>query len=80
MPKILEDPRDRILTEAREMIKENGYEELSMRKLAKACDIGIGTLYNYFKNKHSIVLEIIRLDWELSLNRLEKVRGLSGKF
>lgn len=80
MPKILENPRDKILTEAREMIKENGYEKLSMRNLAKACNIGIGTLYNYFKNKHSIVLEIVRLDWEASLNRLEKVRGFSSTF
>lgn len=80
MPKILENPRDKILTEAREMIKENGYEKLSMRNLAKACNIGIGTLYNYFKNKHSIVLEIVRLDWEASLNRLEKVRGVSSTF
>ncbi|WP_338630663.1 helix-turn-helix domain-containing protein [Clostridium baratii] len=78
MPKILENPRDKILTEAREMLKENGYENLSMRKLAKACNIGLGTLYNYFKNKHSIVLEIIRLDWESSLNRLEKVKVLVG--
>lgn len=80
MPKILENPRDKILTEAREMIKENGYEKLSMRNLAKACNIGIGTLYNYFKNKHSIVLEIVRLDWKASLNRLEKVRGFSSTF
>ena len=80
MPKILENPRDKILTEAREMIKENGYEKLSMRNLAKACNIGLGTLYNYFKNKHSIVLEIVRLDWEASLNRLEKVREFSGTF
>ncbi|MDU4910185.1 TetR/AcrR family transcriptional regulator [Clostridium baratii] len=80
MPKILENPRDKILTEARVMIKEYGYEKLSMRKLAKACDIGIGTLYNYFKNKHSIVIEIVRIDWEVSLNRLERVTEFSGTF
>lgn len=80
MPKILENPRDKILTEARKMIKENGYEKLSMRKLAKASNIGIGTLYNYFKNKHSIVIEIVRIDWERSLNRLQKVKEFSGTF
>lgn len=80
MPKILENPRDKILTEARGMIKENGYEKLSMRNLAKACDIGLGTLYNYFKNKYSIVIEIVRIDWGVSLNRLEKVRDFSCTF
>ncbi|MGL4569882.1 MAG: TetR/AcrR family transcriptional regulator [Clostridium sp.] len=80
MPKILENPREKILIEAKVILKENGYEALSMRKLAKNCDIGIGTVYNYFKNKYSIATEIVRLDWSTAINDLDKIKLLEISF
>ncbi|MGG7096866.1 TetR/AcrR family transcriptional regulator [Clostridium sardiniense] len=80
MPKILENPKEKILSEARFMIKEDGYSKLSMRNLAQSCGIGLGTVYNYFKNKHSIVLEIIRGDWKEVILKLKDVNKLDKGF
>lgn len=80
MPKILDNPKEKILSEARFMIKEDGYSKLSMRSLAKRCGIGLGTVYNYFKNKHSIALEIIRGDWEDVTFTLKNVNKLDISF
>lgn len=76
MPKILESPKEKILYEAKLMLKEQGYRELSMRILAKNCGIGLGTVYNYFQNKHSIVLEIVRNDWKDVIFDLKDINSL----
>lgn len=80
MPKILENPKEKILSEARFMLKEDGYSKLGMRNLAKSCGIGLGTVYNYFKSKHSIVLEIIRDDWKDVIFTLKDVNKLYISF
>lgn len=77
MPKILESPKEKILCEAKLMLKAEGYRELSMRNLAKNCGIGLGTVYNYFKNKHSIVLEIVRNDWKNVIFNLKETNSLN---
>lgn len=75
MPKILESPRERILCEARKMIVDKGYKNLSMRELAKNSSIGLGTVYNYFVNKESIVREIIRDDWKYMIKELSNTNS-----
>lgn len=65
MPKIIENVRERLLEEARIMLLELNYNELNMRTIAKRCNIGIGTFYNYFPNKEAIIGEIFRTDWLL---------------
>ncbi len=65
MPKIIENVRTRLLEEARNMLLEFNYHELNMRTIAKRCNIGIGTFYNYFPNKEAIIGEIFRTDWLL---------------
>lgn len=39
------------------LVKE-GFEGFSMQKLAKACTISVATLYIYYKNKESLLLEL----------------------
>lgn len=48
-----------ILQIARRMLLENGYESLSMEKLAAELKTAKGTLYNHFPNKEEIVLALI---------------------
>ncbi|MBP1889005.1 AcrR family transcriptional regulator [Clostridium moniliforme] len=80
MPKILESPREKILKEAKIELEKNGYKKLSMRELAKTCNIGLGTLYNYFKNKNEILKCIIREDWDYVIDELKEVNLLNIGF
>ncbi len=53
---------ERIMNVARDMFVHDGFEAVTLRKLAKAIEYSPGTIYQYFKDKKSLVLEIIRRD------------------
>ena len=50
--------REKILKTARRMVLENGFGELSIRKLAEAVGYSPGTIYLYFKNRDELTREI----------------------
>lgn len=64
MPKIIENLKYEILRESKSILITLGYSKLSMRSVASKCDIAVGTLYNYFPNKESLLIHIFREDWE----------------
>lgn len=68
MPKVLLNPRENILKEGKKVLIEKSYRSLNIRDIAKSCDIGIGTFYNYFKNKDELVIEIFMYDWNKIIN------------
>lgn len=74
MPKVLLNPRELILKEATSLLREQGYKNFSMRELASRCDIGIGTVYNYFTNKRTIVSEIFNERWLKFLSEVELIK------
>lgn len=74
MPKILQNPRETILKEGYSLLEDKGYKNFSMRELANRCDIGLGTVYNYFENKMSIVREIFNEIWIQIISNLETVK------
>ncbi|MFH1155584.1 MAG: TetR/AcrR family transcriptional regulator [Pseudomonadota bacterium] len=43
-----------ILDAARKLLVEQGLQATSVNQIAKACELGIGTIYFYFKNKEEI--------------------------
>jgi len=49
-----EELQRRILHEARDIVVADGFQALSMRKLAERADCALGTLYLYFKNRDDI--------------------------
>lgn len=51
---------DAILAEALRLIQEKGYEHVSVREIARAADMPIASVYQYFPNK----LAIVRQLWE----------------
>ena len=75
MPKILQNPRETILREADILLRSQGYNNFSMRELANRCEIGLGTVYNYFENKMSLVSEIFNNTWTEILKELEEVKN-----
>ncbi|MGW5521712.1 TetR family transcriptional regulator [Gordonia sp. NPDC003950] len=51
-----------MLSAARDLLTEVGFESLTCEEIASRADVPIGTLYQYFANKYVIVCELDRLD------------------
>lgn len=73
MPKIIENPEQIILEHAREILLTEGYQQLNMRNVAKACGLAIGTLYNYFPTKDDLVYRVMLDYWQQLFNEIDQV-------
>lgn len=72
MPKIIENVRGRIIEEAQKQIAENGYENVTIRSIAKECGLGLGTFYNYFKSKDMLIATFLLEDWQTRIAKVKK--------
>ncbi|MCR4894616.1 MAG: TetR/AcrR family transcriptional regulator [Eubacteriales bacterium] len=63
MPKIIPDLKKNIIKKGREILFQEGYDALSMRRMAGECGIAVGTIYNYMRNKDDLVAHICMEDW-----------------
>ena len=64
MPKIIENLKDRLIAEAEKQIEESSYSAVTIRSVAKACSVGIGTVYNYFPSKEALIATHLLVDWK----------------
>lgn len=55
-----ERTKELIVQTALLLFQKDGYESVTMRDLAKACDSSLGSFYYHFKNKEEIVLELFK--------------------
>ena len=51
--------RQRILEVAQELFAANGFDSTTTRDIAREAEIGVGTLFNYFPNKESVVASLV---------------------
>lgn len=72
MPKIIDNVRKKLLDEARKQILEKGYSAVTVRSVASACNIGVGTVYNYFSSKEMLTASFMLEDWQESRKKIEK--------
>lgn len=63
MPKIIKDPEERILQAARKRLLGSDLSSFSLRGVASDCGIAVGTIYNYFKDKESLMAAVMAQDW-----------------
>lgn len=70
MPKIIAELRNDLLEKAREVLFGQGYEALTMRGVAGACGVAVGTVYNYFPSKDMLVASVTLEDWQKALGRM----------
>jgi AcrR family transcriptional regulator len=61
--------RERIIQQSTRLFVVNGYNAVSMREIAMACDITKAALYYHFKNKQELILDIFR-DYLLEMSNL----------
>lgn len=64
MPKIIENVRGMLIEEAQTQITANGYDNVTIRSIAKGCGLGLGTFYNYFKSKDMLIATFLNEDWK----------------
>ena len=67
MPKIIPNIREQLLREAKRQLMEQGYGKTTIRSVANACNLGTGTVYNYFKSKDMLVATFMAEDWKACL-------------
>jgi len=77
MPKIIEKLEHRLIEEAKKQIEESGYGTMTIRSVAKACGVGVGTVYNYFSSKEDLVATHLLEDWKLCTTAINAVSTYS---
>ncbi|MFB0918265.1 MAG: TetR/AcrR family transcriptional regulator [Clostridiaceae bacterium] len=52
-----------ILEESKKIMRESGPELLGMREIAKRCGISVGSVYNYYPSKESLIADTLEAIW-----------------
>lgn len=73
MPKIIENPEEKLIRETMRQIRELGYAATTIRSVAKSCGVGVGTVYNYFPSKEAIIATFMLEDWRSCTAAIEAV-------
>src|SRR5688572_8854688 len=69
-----EKVRDSILGTAWQTVKEEGWQALSIRKIADAIEYSVPVIYDHFQNKEAILLEFGKQGFELLYKKLEAAK------
>ncbi len=77
MPKIIRDVKKDIFLSAMQLFCEFGYDGVDMKMIAEKCNIAVGTLYNYYPNKNELFLNILKVSWEDTFLKLNKINMLN---
>ena len=75
MPKIIENLENRLVEEARRQAWEGGYSAVTIRSVAAACGVGVGTVYNYFPSKDALLAAFLLADWKDCLQAMEEAKA-----
>ena len=73
MPKIIENLESKLIDEACRQIEEVGYNAVTIRSIAKACNVGVGTVYNYFPSKDDLLTRYLLADWAECITAINAV-------
>jgi AcrR family transcriptional regulator len=65
--------RDKILEAAMEIAIREGVDHVSIRKLANACGIAVGSMYNYYPDKETLISAVSERFWDKILEDQDKI-------
>lgn len=69
-----EEVRSSILTTAWGLVKEEGWQSLSIRKIAEAIEYSVPVIYDHFENKDAILIEFTKEGFRLLSNKIKKAK------
>ena len=69
--------RFNILSTAWQIVKDEGWQSLSIRKIADAIQYSVPVIYDYFENKEAILIEFGKQGFELVIEKLTKAKAKS---
>ncbi|MEF9988292.1 MAG: TetR/AcrR family transcriptional regulator [Christensenella sp.] len=77
MPKKIEDVTQKIITAALEIYHQEGYDSLSMRRIAEISGLSVGTVYTHFEDKEALMAQVLAGEIEQIMN--DFMRNVFGK-
>jgi len=73
-----EEIRSKILATAWQLVKEDGWQSLSIRKIAEAIEYSVPVIYDHFENKEAILLEFGKEGFGLLIRKLQQAKKKSS--
>ena len=67
--------KEKILENAKKEACSKGLEKIGMREISSASSVALGTLYNYFPDKESLIIATISSIWNETIGNLKKSEG-----
>src|SRR3954467_10043452 len=67
--------RSSILKAAWQIVEKEGWQSLSIRKIAEAIEYSVPVIYDHFQNKDAILLEFTKEGFRILNERLEKAKS-----
>ena len=77
MPKIIKNLESKLIAEAQKQILAQGYGAVTIRSVANACGVGVGTVYNYFSSKEELLATYLLDDWNNCVTAIDAVSRYS---
>ena len=71
-----EELREKILEAATALFAEEGYESVSLRRIAEKIEYAPSTIYLYFKDKEELITSICRQNFQFLTQALERINML----
>src|SRR6266481_545588 len=73
-----EEVRSKIITTAWQMVKEDGWQSVSIRKIADAIEYSVPVIYDHFENKEAILLEFGKEAFQLLSKKIQQAKEKSN--
>ncbi|MEP6949519.1 MAG: TetR/AcrR family transcriptional regulator [Ginsengibacter sp.] len=70
-----DEVRSSILSTAWQMVKQEGWQSLSIRKIADAIEYSVPVIYDHFENKEAILMEFAKEGFHLLSKKIQLAKG-----
>ncbi|HEX7902636.1 MAG TPA: TetR/AcrR family transcriptional regulator [Chitinophagaceae bacterium] len=69
-----DEVRSSILSTAWEMVKEDGWQSVSIRKIADAIEYSVPVIYDHFENKEAILIEFAKDGFRMLSKKIQSAK------